>query len=299
MQTTTLLLALVGAAAAKITFNENLPEFGFQGELKGVSDSCLKAYSAEVDCTDSLFSFRNDTLGPDLMNKSSLEELCTGTCIRSLNDWDNAVRKACTDEDLLVLENPTGATPQYFAMVMRGRHEVQEHLYWPFCITDQKTNDFCVLKSLPEFPPADAVSLEVTGEFCASSCRLQQSYLLHAATAAAEIDAKVYNSKKCPEIDQSGFLMNTYSFGAFAVNVHEQAKDAKGTIDGKLLEGTGYELSELFQTVLVGDGKDEKAASNGTAVTTKTPEQSEENAAGVVKASWMLAAVGAVVVLAF
>lgn len=135
-----LLLGLAAVATAKVTFNTNLPEYGFNGKLSAdaVSEECAKAYSTELNCSENLYAFRNDTLGPELISKKSLTDFCTDECIDDLNAWDNAVRKACSKDDLLKLEKRSDAdVPEYYKMVLRGMHEVQEHLYWPFCIQDQ------------------------------------------------------------------------------------------------------------------------------------------------------------------
>lgn len=131
------LLFLLSFTQAQVSFNSTLKTYDFYGVVpaSSVSKQCGEAYAARVQCTDHLFKLRDKEKGPKMFSNRELSKFCTTDCIDSLNAWDMNLQGSCTDEDKLVVEDPTGAAP-YLALVLRNKHSIQENMYWTFCLKD-------------------------------------------------------------------------------------------------------------------------------------------------------------------
>ncbi|KAI5778179.1 hypothetical protein EDC01DRAFT_377325 [Geopyxis carbonaria] len=238
--TLSILAVALGASGAlgEISINSTNTEYGYKGEMRGLSEKCSVAYSAKIQCSDLLFKFRNATLGPELFTESNLKDLCTTDCIDSLNDWDKKIQEDCNEKDQEQMEDPSGNTPIYFHMALMSFHEIQENLYWPFCIKDQSDDSFCLLKpGLPAWP-TKASDASKDSDFCKSACRAQQSYLLFAASGGSTSLAN------CPDANSSTYEMNVISTKAFGTPISD--KDNKAKQSTGMLKGTGYNITTMF-----------------------------------------------------
>lgn len=111
-----------------------------------------------------------------------------------------------------------------------------------------KENDFCLPQNgrLPPWPPThstNATSTPVTTEFCKSSCRTQQSHLMHRAArhlGYRSIDL-VDAEGICPGIDVSSFPVSITMLAAFGSNADPPPANSitANNLDGQI-EGTEY-----------------------------------------------------------
>ncbi|RPA96678.1 hypothetical protein L873DRAFT_1693815 [Choiromyces venosus 120613-1] len=241
-------------AQAKVSFNSTLKDFDYDGiiPVAGLSQSCAEAYAAQVSCTDHLFMLRDSKRGSKLFRTDDLTNFCTDTCVDSLNMWDTNLQGSCNDKDKEFVDSLKSGV--YLGMALEDKHSVQENLYWSFCLKDEKSgkkNDFCLAKSgnLPAWPsntPNNASDTALISNFCQSSCRTQESYLMHRSAehlGFSSID--LANAEKiCPGLDVSTFPISIKMLDAFGSSADPSPGqvDPSKPIDKKAgqIEGTEY-----------------------------------------------------------
>ncbi|KAI5814135.1 hypothetical protein BZA77DRAFT_108760 [Pyronema omphalodes] len=286
--TTSILCAalMAGCAFAEVSFSSTDKDYDFEGQVKAtLSKDCATAYSQKVSCSPLLLQLRDDNKGPALLNSKNLKDMCTTECIDSLNAWDKAVNKACTSEDkkAIMLEDDNA---EYLQLALNGAHQIQESLYWTFCLQDEAKSDFCILRNnLPAFPEDP----KEVPDFCGSSCRTQQAQLITQIAKDAGSKTKIYDPKNCPNVDVSSFRMNSITLKAFGASEPTAFVEENDDND---IPGTGYEFdiytSDAIKAV-ASKTKAEDATTSGSAAASA----SATGGAGVNAASILGAGVAA------
>lgn len=102
---------------------------------------------------------------------------------------------------------------------------------------------------MPDFP----TDPKEVPDFCKSSCRTQQAYLITSSAKDAGVKLDIYNPKNCPNVDISSFKMNVVMLKAFGTTSDE----TKGSDEGSnsILPGTGYNYT-LYSDDLVTTAKE-------------------------------------------
>ncbi|CUS13043.1 unnamed protein product [Tuber aestivum] len=243
-------------AQAKVNFNTTVKDFDYDGIVPAanLSESCAQAYAARVSCTDHLFKLRDSEKGSKLFRNDDLAEFCTEDCVDSLNEWDTNLQGSCDDRDKVFADSLKSGV--YLGMALKDKHSIQENLYWAFCLKDQKSgdkNDFCLAKSdddLPAWPSntaGNASDTALISDFCQSSCRTQQSYLMHRSArhlGFSTIDL-ADAEKICPGLDVSTFPVSIEMLDAFGSSADPSPGRADGSPntdgDAGQIEGTEYD----------------------------------------------------------
>ncbi|KAF8246786.1 hypothetical protein K440DRAFT_683731 [Wilcoxina mikolae CBS 423.85] len=228
---------MAGIAFAEISFNSTDKEHNFNGIIpaSSLTKDCVTAYAQKLQCSPLLFKLRDSTNGPTLFTEKNLKELCTSDCADSLNSWDKELNKACTDDDVKALKN-VGESGEYLSLVLDNDHAIQKNLYWAFCLQEEDKDNFCILeKNLPVFP----TNPKEVPDFCKSSCRTQQAYLVTSSAKDAGVELDIYDPKNCPNVDISSFKMNVVMLGAFGTTA-DKTKGSAGGSNSTILPGTGY-----------------------------------------------------------
>ncbi|CAZ83313.1 unnamed protein product [Tuber melanosporum] len=242
-------------ARARVSFNTTVKGFDYDGIVPatGLSESCAEAYAARVSCTDHLFKLRDLEKGSKLFRTKELAQFCTQDCVDSLNEWDTNLQGSCDDRDKN-FANSLGSGV-YLGMALKDKHSVQENLYWSFCLKDEKSgekNDFCLAKSddLPAWPSntaGNASDTALISDFCKSSCRTQQSYLMHRSAKHLGFSAiDLADAEKiCPGLDVSTFPVSIEMLDAFGSSAdpspgRPDASKQAGEDAGQI-EGTEYD----------------------------------------------------------
>ncbi|KAA8911128.1 hypothetical protein FN846DRAFT_467291 [Sphaerosporella brunnea] len=245
MRTTTfslLSMALMASSAfAEVSFNSTDSESNFDGVVPAIvlSKDCAAAYSEKLQCSDLLFKLRDSENGPAHFTASDLKDFCTTDCVNSLNDWDKTLNEKCTSGDKkAVAKLERGG--DYLGLVLKNRHSLQENLYWAFCLKDDRKNDFCLTRTdLPAFPSGNDTSNVV--DFCSSSCRTQEAYLIRTAVQDAGAKVSIFDVSVCPNVDPSSFPMNTAMLSAFGTT--DDDTEASEKTDSTILPGTTYDFN--------------------------------------------------------
>ncbi|PUU82460.1 hypothetical protein B9Z19DRAFT_968178 [Tuber borchii] len=241
-------------AQAKVSFNTTVKGFDYDGIIPAasLSASCAHAYAAQVSCTDHLFKLRDLERGSKLFRTNDLAEFCTEGCVDSLNDWDTNLQGSCDDRDMNFVNSLKSGV--YLGLALKDKHSVQENLYWSFCLKDEKsgkTNDFCLVKSdkLPAWPSntvGNASDTPLIPDFCRSSCRTQESYLMHRSASHLGLPSiDLADAEKiCPGLDVSTFPISIKmldAFGSAANPLPGRANSSKQVGENaKQIEGTEY-----------------------------------------------------------
>jgi hypothetical protein len=142
------LLASVSLASA-FSLNRTLTNNGedmsyLDGSIRAgvVSSACETAYAQEIPCDDSLLSVFDQNSDSssneaDKFSNSTLNALCTDTCLKGLQKWRDDVRRECSPNDFKEgseKETSTGLT--IIAQIMDVNKKMVEYLYWPTCTRD-------------------------------------------------------------------------------------------------------------------------------------------------------------------
>lgn len=141
MRTSTISLVaaalMAHSAFAKVSFNSTASDYKFDGVIPSgvLSKECGAVYAKELSCPELLFELRDQSTGPTLFKKTVLEEFCTSDCIDSLNSWDKELNKTCTDKDKAAVAKLSSGG-EYLALALNNAHQIQENLYWTFCLAD-------------------------------------------------------------------------------------------------------------------------------------------------------------------
>lgn len=102
------LSAALGQATASFSLNVSGPSWDYTTKdlADSTSDACKEAYSASINCDETLLKIVA-SMDPDFDAKASdLEATCTSTCKNSLDDYVKNVKAACNkDGDLAGLDN--------------------------------------------------------------------------------------------------------------------------------------------------------------------------------------------------
>ena len=102
------LSAVLGQAVASFSLNTGGPSWAYTTKdlAESTSQACKDAYSATIDCDETLVKLVA-SLDPDFNpGNSDLQKTCTSTCKDSLDDYVKNVKAKCDkDGDLAGLDN--------------------------------------------------------------------------------------------------------------------------------------------------------------------------------------------------
>ncbi|KAH7191800.1 uncharacterized protein B0J16DRAFT_410583 [Fusarium flagelliforme] len=137
-------------------------------DSKNVSDACVKAMSANIDCHGYIRSFDEAGYRGSLGNVTETDEVCTSTCSASLKSWFETVISACANEKM-----GDGVPQLYGGYMWAGWNET--------CFKDPKTNRYCndILD--------DSEELEYEEELC-HSCNRRKLEMMQSSSYS------IYNS---------------------------------------------------------------------------------------------------------
>ncbi|KAF2141026.1 uncharacterized protein K452DRAFT_288409 [Aplosporella prunicola CBS 121167] len=160
--------------AASFSLNDSGPDWDYTANdlLNTTSQACKDAYSAQIDCPDTLVGIVASMRPAFSPTSSDLDDVCTHTCKSSLDSYVENVKKACSADGDKAKESLGGACNpcKYTYDPVEIVGQIFQYSYAQSCRKADSSGDYCAFNK---------TSSRFSNFHCDDECALKRFTIAH------------------------------------------------------------------------------------------------------------------------